>query len=116
MAIRHDTVKRGSKMLKFFYNGIKENGGKLQKAHYSKGGWMSFPEEMITIYARDYKHFSPEIQESFPVQNDTDSMTDYFCKDTIRVLPDNKFYNEVLEAYVAQQEHRKKMRNKREAA
>jgi hypothetical protein len=103
-------------MLKFFYNGIKENGGKLQKAHYYKGGYVSLPEGTITIYARDYCRFSSEIQESFPVQNDTDSMTDYFCKDIIRVLPDNKFYNQVLAAYNKQQEHIEKIYGKKEAA
>jgi len=103
-------------MLKFFYNGIKENGGKLQKAYYSIGGWTTFPEQMITIYALGYSRFSSEIQESFCVQNDSDSMTDYFCKDIVRVMPGDKYYRDVLAAYIMQQEHRKKIRAKREAA
>ena len=90
-------------MLKFYYNGIKENGEKLQKAHYSMGGYTNLPNDTITIYNREYIRFSAEIRESFKVENDSDSMTDYFCKDRIRVLPDHALYAEVLAAYVKQQ-------------
>tara|TARA_R110000868_G_scaffold113754_3_gene305098 strand:- start:42 stop:353 length:312 start_codon:yes stop_codon:yes gene_type:complete len=99
-------------MLKFFYNGIKENGEKLQKAHYSMGGYVGMPEFVITIYNREYIRFSTEIRESFKVQNDTDSMTDYFCKDTIRVMPDHALYADVLAAYVKQQDSYNRKYNK----
>ena len=39
--------------LKFFWNGIKENSGKLQRCHYSGSQLISFPAGTITIYARD---------------------------------------------------------------
>jgi hypothetical protein len=98
-------------MLKFFYNGIKENKDKLQKAHFSMGGYIGMPEGTITIYKRDYGRFTQEVSNSFVVQNDTDSMTDYFCKDRIRIMPDHKLYADVLAAYVKQQEHCRKRYN-----
>tara|TARA_R110000868_G_scaffold113754_2_gene305096 strand:- start:140 stop:451 length:312 start_codon:yes stop_codon:yes gene_type:complete len=98
-------------MLKFYYNGIKENGEKLQTAHYSMGGYTDLPDATITIYNRDYLRFSTEIRESFKVDNDTDSMTDYFCKDRIRVLPDHKLYAEVSNAYLKQQDRYSKKYN-----
>jgi hypothetical protein len=103
-------------MLKFFYNGIKENGEKLQKCWYSMGGCSSMPEMTITIYKTDYDSFSKEINEQFAVENESDSMTDYFCKDTIRVFPDHNLYPEVLAAYEKLKAHRDKIRNKRVSA
>jgi copper chaperone CopZ len=97
-------------MLKFMYNGIKLNG-ELFKAWYSIGSTRGYAEGTITIYAKDYKSF-PQV-DGLQVQNNTDSMTDYFEKDRIRVTPDNKFYNEVLAAYNKQEEHRQNKINKR---
>ena len=45
-------------MLKFFYNGIKGSDGKLQKCWYSDGQLIGFPVGTLTIYAREYSHFS----------------------------------------------------------
>jgi hypothetical protein len=98
------------KMLKFMYNGIKLNG-ELFKAWYSIGSTRGYAEGTITIYAKDYTSF-PQV-DGLQVQNNTDSMTDYFEKDRIRVTPDNKFYNEVLTAYNKQEEHRQNKINKR---
>jgi hypothetical protein len=89
-------------MLKFYYNGIKANGGKLQKASYWLNGYRDFPEGTITISARDYRRFSKEVAEAFTIQNDTDCMTDYFDSDRIRVLPFNPYYAQVKAAYDAQ--------------
>lgn len=92
-------------MLKFYWNGIKENGGKLQRAHYSRGGLANHPEGTITIYARDYGPFSAEVRQAFKVENDTDIMTDYFDKDTIRVEPAHPLYQQVKTAHDAQRAH-----------
>ena len=103
------------KMLKFFYNGIKENGGKLQKCSYSISQLLNYPEGTYTIYARDYARFSKEVQQAFDVENNTDSMTDYFETDTIRVKPDHPLYEQVKAAHIAQGEHAEKVRNNRQA-
>lgn len=100
-------------MLKFMYNGIKVDG-KLYKAWYSKGRLISNPDEgIITIYARDYTRL-PNI-EGLNVQNDTDIMTDYFDSDKIRVVPSNKWYSQVHEAYEKQEKKRTRRREKRKA-
>lgn len=100
--------------LKFFYNGIKANGGKLQGAHYSTGRLIGHPEGTITIYARNYRRFTAEVHEVFEVQNDSDIMTDYFEGDRIRVAVDHPLYAAVLAAVKASEAHRAKMEAKRE--
>lgn len=107
-------------VLKFFYNGIKANGGKLQKAHYSKGNLVSwamekygYDEHTITIYARGYSGFSTEVRELFTIENDTDTMTDYFEKDRIRVKKDHPLYDQVLKGYEAQEARRIRMAERR---
>jgi len=83
-------------MLKFFYNGIKASDGKLQKCSYSKG--YSHDPQAITIYARNYNRFCKEIRAQFTVENNTDSMTDYFEEDRIRVNADHPLYAQVAAA------------------
>ena len=100
-------------MIKFMWNGIKVDGT-LYKGHYLCGGYTTqsgLPQDAITIYARDYMSF-PRI-EGLQIRNGSDIMTDYFETDTIRVLKDNKFYNEILNAYLKQEEHNKTRHDKR---
>lgn len=89
--------------LRFFYNGIKVGKGSLQKAHYSLGNLRNHPDETITIYAREYTRFSAEIREAFKVENDTDTMTDYFEHDRIRVEPSHPMYAVVKAAWEKQE-------------
>lgn len=101
--------------LKFMYNGIKLDG-KLYKGSYSKGSYhpsSNIPAGSITIYARDYKSF-PKV-EGLNIENNTDTMTDYFDNDKIRVTPDNKYYKEVNAAFEKQEAKRQARFNKRMA-
>lgn len=84
--------------IKFFYNGIKGADKKLQKAVYSDGVLTNYPAGTITIYARGCSRFTKEIHEHFTVKNDSDSMSDYFEGDTIRVLPCHPLYKNILTA------------------
>lgn len=86
-------------MLKFFWNGIKDSGGKLQRCHYSKGALKHHPDGTFTIYAKDYGPFSEEIRQNFTVENDTEIITDYIMKDHIRVMPDHPLYPDVYAAW-----------------
>ena len=99
-----------NKELKFMYNGIKLEG-KSYRAYYSIGQLTNRPENTITIYAMEYSHL-PRIAE-LTVENNTDSMTDYFQKDRIRIEPTDKLYTEVYAAYIKQQAHRDKTMDKR---
>lgn len=101
-------------MLKFMYNGLKLNG-KLYKGWYSKGTYTEqskIPANTITIYAKDYERF-PKI-EGLTIQNNTDTMTDYFENDKIRVTPNSEFYQQVYEAWEKQENRMKKQREKKE--
>lgn len=89
--------------LRFFYNGIKVGKGSLQKAHFSLGNLRNHAENTITIYAREYTRFSAEIREAFKVENDTDTMTDYFEHDRIRVEPSHPLYAQVKAAFDKQE-------------
>jgi hypothetical protein len=106
--------------LKFFYNGIKETSiadraarAPLQTCWYSVNEIRGYPDETITIYAREYCYgtypnrwvgFSQGIKDAFKVENDTDIMTDYHETDRIRVKPDHPLYGQVKAAYVACQD------------
>jgi hypothetical protein len=83
--------------LKFFWNGIKGSDGKLQRAHICEGELISYPKGTVTIYARGCR-FSAEVAQSFRVDNDTDSSTDYFEYDRIRVTPSHPLYAAVKAA------------------
>ena len=94
--------------IKFMWNGIKIDG-ELYKGWYSKGHYTKesgIPLGTITIYGKNYISF-PRI-EGLEIINESDSQTDYFENDRIRVMPDNKYYNDVLNAYNKQEEHNRK--------
>lgn len=91
--------------LKFFWNGIKVKGGKLQRASYSGGAYVKLPAGTITIYAMNYDRFSAEIREAFVVENNSDGQTDYFENDIIRVSVAHPLYKEVAKALVARNAH-----------
>lgn len=100
----------------FYWNGLKDDkGGKLQKAWYSSGQLTNAPAETISIYARDYNHFSALVRACFQVENDTDTMTDYFDSDRIRVTPSHPLYAQVRAAFEAQEAYRDRRAAKREA-
>lgn len=84
--------------LKFFYNGIKDADGKLQRVWYSNAKLLNEPDGTITIYARTHKPLSATVNAAFKVENDSDLMTDYFEKDRIRVRPTHPLYPEVAAA------------------
>ncbi len=84
--------------LKFYYNGIREDGGKLQTCSFSNGKLLHHPEGTITIYKREYQSFSEGMRATFKVENDSDYQTDYVVQDLIRVLPDHPLYPQVKEA------------------
>jgi len=93
--------------VKFMWNGIKVDGV-LYPAIYSTPVNSQRPNEIqdggtITIYARGYKSF-PKI-EGLNIENNSDSMTDYFESDKIRVSPDNIYFNDVKRAYELCREH-----------
>ena len=87
--------------LRFFWNGIKENSGKLQRCHYSESQLLSFPAGTITIYARDYKPFSAEVRAMFAVEDASDFASDYVVKEHIRVKPEHPLYGVVHAAMLA---------------
>ena len=100
----------------FYWNGIRdEKGAPLQGCWYSAGTLTRYPEGTITIYGSGYGGFSAKVRECFRVENETDTMTDYFDKDHIRVIPSHPLYAAIRAAMVAQDEHRAKVAAKRAA-
>lgn len=97
--------------IKFFWNGIKTNKGKLQSCHYSIGNYTEesgIPEDTITIYKsrRDGAlRFNKEISKFFNVKNDSDPQCDYFETDSIRVYSNHTLYSEVKKALEKRQAH-----------
>jgi hypothetical protein len=91
--------------MKFVYNGIKTENG-LYQAWYFK-----CQNGDIEIVAKNYKHL-PHIPGTV-IRNDSDSMTDYFCEDSIKFTPFSPYWKEVKGAYEAQETHRAKMHERR---
>ena len=78
--------------IKFFYNGIKGDG-KLYTAVYDK---LCF-NDCIVLRAKTYEAF-PEI-DGVRIENDSDSMTDYFVRDSMYIKKDSKYYDEAHKAW-----------------
>lgn len=79
----------GTQSIKFFWNGIKVNGGKLIKCSYSLDNRHD-GQEGVTIYARDYSGHLPG--DLFRVQNDTDLYSDYHDTDRAELFPGHPLY------------------------
>jgi len=95
--------------IKFYWNGIRVNGGKLQRCYFSYRNWVpSIDPETVGISAKDYDGFSAEIHDLFKVENATDSQSDYFDKDRIKVTPTHPFYTQVKAAFDAMEAHHEK--------
>ena len=67
--------------IRFFWNGIKVNGGKLIRCYYFT--------DSVTISARDYADLP---RDMFKVKNETDLYTDYFDSDRATVTPEHPLY------------------------
>lgn len=76
--------KEPEKGIRFLQNGIKVDGGRLISCWYDLNG------DEVTIFAKEYGGQLP--REYFEVQNDTDSMTDYFDKDHTTLTPSHPLY------------------------
>lgn len=100
-------------MLTFYWNGIKDNGGKLQTCFYSAAPLIVHPEGTITIYKRGYEGFSAGIRDAFMVENDSDYQSDYVVTDTIRVEPTHPLYSQVKRALDARTAHMAKLEARR---
>lgn len=102
-------------MLKFMYNGIKDSNGNLHKAWYSYSETFNGGME-LNIYSSQTscsRFESAEIIKEFTVENDTDTMTDYFRPDSIKVPADHKHFKAVIAATVKQEKKTiKRLRNR----
>lgn len=79
----------------FYYNGIKVNGEKLTRCHYSRNNCRDTSGDSVTIYARDYSDLPRDL---FPVVNESDAMTDYFEEDRATLTPAHPLYKYALHA------------------
>lgn len=71
--------------IRFFWNGIKVNGGKLIRCYY----FTDSRSDSVTIGARDYDHLPRDL---FTVKNETDLYTDYFDSDSATLTPAHPLY------------------------
>lgn len=71
--------------IRFFWNGIKVNGGKLIRCYY----FTDSCSDSVTISARDYDHLPRDL---FTVKNETDLYTDYFDSDSATLTPAHPLY------------------------
>lgn len=76
--------------IKFYYNGIKLDGGKLQKVNYY------IQESEAVLIAADIGTILP--RDIFEVSNDSDAYSDYYDTDGTVVAPSHPLYKFVLYA------------------
>lgn len=75
--------------IRFYYNGLRVNGErKLTRCCYTLDNRYD-GAECVTIYATGYDDLPRDI---FPVENDSDSYTDYFEHDRATLFPDHPLY------------------------
>ncbi len=70
--------------VRFYWNGIKVDGGRLIPC------WYSVYDNEVHISAREYSGDLPG--KYFNVKNDSDIYTDYFCKDSTTLTPEHPLY------------------------
>lgn len=75
--------------IRFYYNGIKVNGGKLIKCLYSVDNNFDHSPS-ISIHCKDYYNGLP--RDVFDVENDSDPYTDYFDDDHTTLTPEHPLY------------------------
>ena len=75
--------------IRFYYNGLRVNGERtLTRCCYTLDNRCD-GAECVTIYAKGYDDLPRDI---FPVENDSDSYTDYFENDRATLFPDHPLY------------------------
>ena len=72
-----------NKMIKFNQNNVTDGTNRIKV-------WYSFSGEIICVYAKEYGRQLSKIFDD--VVNDTDTMTDYFDKDSIYLNPGDEHY------------------------
>ncbi|MDE5977364.1 MAG: hypothetical protein K2G70_02705 [Turicibacter sp.] len=94
--------------IKFVWNGIKIDG-QLYKGNYYSGTYTetsNLPEGTITIHMD--RSNTPRIK-NLEIENNSDSMIDYFETDTVRIRPDSIYYASAVMAVNAYDIHMEKV-------
>lgn len=76
--------------VRFFWNGLKVNGGRLVRLFYSLDNHNDRSGPCVSLSCRDYSGHLPG--ELFLVENHTDLYTDYHDTDRATVTPDHPLY------------------------
>jgi len=103
--VKGQTLGTPQEHVKFFWNGLKIDGGELVRTWYDLN-----KEGGVRICARDYVDLPRDL---FNVRNDTDFYSDYFEKDRTIVTPDHVLYKYVFYVAMKQAAHTAKAQIKR---
>lgn len=82
------TPEMSTKTIRFYYNGLKVNGGKLVRTFYHMESGQESP--YVSISVRDYSGSLP--RDCFVVKNDSDPYTDYYDTDRATLTPEHPLY------------------------
>jgi hypothetical protein len=114
-SIRQERIKEQSRNLRFFYNGIKIPGeSKMVKGWFAYGRWQKDNSPYVNFHADAYR--TPDaIHYAFVVENNTDSQTDYFEKDSMTIDPLHRYWKDALKAVLVNIERNERNDEKRNA-
>ncbi len=90
-------------MIKFMVYAVKNTNQKI-KVHYSRSTFGNI-DDVIVIDDDGYGYDLLELFKDYTgslltADNNTDSMTDYFCKTRIKIYPGHELYNAALHRYL----------------
>jgi hypothetical protein len=81
--------------IRFFYNGLKTESGKLEKAYFSYST-KSDGSKHVMCYKDSYDHFSETIRKELQAINKSDYQTDYVVHDHIEFNANSPYWIEAL--------------------
>jgi hypothetical protein len=86
-------TKRNDMKIKLRRHYCQLDNGPRVRCWYSRGSLRTAPDA-VTIYAKTYCDNLSDVFPADRVENDTDTMTDYFEKDRVRILPGDPLWDE----------------------
>lgn len=91
--IAYNWIRYDWKLFKWYRNFQKENAKGEPEVYFIADSYENIPKEIIDALGVE-------------IRNETDSMTDYFCKDSFKITQDHKFFIHWLSAIIHRQQKR----------
>lgn len=99
--------------IKFYFNGIRVNGGPLQSAYVSY--YRDEDNENVSVSKKGYDSFPAEVYDIFEVKNHSKLVEDYFDRDRFTVTRFSPYWKNALTAALKGEKRKLDRLNRRAA-